>query len=155
MKREQRARLARTSLDFRFEQGGPDALTNRPTRGWIRAIRDALGMSGAQLAHRMGITQPAVAQLERSEANGLIGLDALHRAADALDCELVYALVPRTSLEAAVRERAQRVARREVGVVDTSMKLGERGLNPVELHRRVDEYAAELIASGRLWDDIT
>lgn len=155
MKRDERARLARISLDFRFEQGGPGALANRPGRGWIRAIRDALGMSGAQLAQRMGISQPAVAQLERSEADGQIRLDSLRRAADALECDVVYALVPRTSLDGIVRERATRVARREVEVVDTSMRLDERGLDPAELRRRVDDYANELIASGRLWDVTT
>lgn len=151
MKRDERARLARTSLDFRFVQGGPEALANRPARGWIRAIRDALGMSGAQLARRMGVTQPAVAQLERSEIDGQIRLDSLRRAADALDCDVVYAFVPRTSLHDIVRERALHVARDEVDAIDASMRLDDRGVGPTELQQRIDEYANELIASGRLW----
>ncbi len=155
MRRDDHARLARVSLDFRFAQGGPDALAARPSRGWIRAIRDALGMTGAQLATRMGISQPAVAQLERSEADGHIRLDSLRRAADALDCDVVYALVPRTTLEDTVRRRARQVAAREIDAIDASMRLDERGLTATDLQLRVDEYAADLIAGGRLWDEST
>lgn len=155
MQREERARLARASLDLRFTHGGPDALSPRPRGGWIRAIRDALGMTGAQLANRMGISQPAVAQLERSEVGGQIRLDSLRRAADALDCEVVYALVPRTSLEDTVRARARRIARDEIEAIDASMRIDRRGLDATDLQRRVDEYANQLIAGGRLWDGPT
>jgi predicted DNA-binding mobile mystery protein A len=153
MKRQERARLARMTLDFRFEQGGPDALAQRPTRGWIRAVRDALGMTSRQLAARMEISQPAVAQLERSEAAGKIRLDSLRRAADAMDCDLVYAIVPRTSLDETVRERALRVARRDITAIDLSMRLAERGIGPAEIKRRTDEYADRLITAGHLWDE--
>lgn len=153
MKRQERARLARMTLDFRFGQGGPDVLAQRPTRGWIRAIRDALGMTSRQLADRMGVSQPAVAQLEQSETAGRIRLDSLRRAAEAMDCDVVYALVPRTSLDDTVVARAKHVARRDIAAVDLTMRLDDQGLDAVDLKRRTDDYAGRLIATGRLWDE--
>lgn len=141
------------TLDFRYEQAAADIFSERPTRGWIRAVRDALGMTSRQLGERMGISQPAVAQLERSEAAGKIQLDSLRRAAAAMNCEVVYAIVPRTSLEQTVRDRATHVARHDLTEIDRSMRLSERGLSPEELRRRTDEYATYLIASASLWDD--
>ena len=81
-----------------------------PPRGWIRAIRDSLGMSGTELAARMGVGQSTVSGLEHSEVQGTIRLDTLRRAADSLGCDLVYYLSPRTTLEATVRQQARRKA---------------------------------------------
>src|ERR1700692_1880677 len=85
-----------------------------PPKGWIRAIRDALGMTGVQFAKRLKIRPQSVEKLEKSEANGSIQLKTLRRAAEALNCTLVYALVPNTSLEDAVRERARKIAKRDL-----------------------------------------
>ena len=129
------------------------AFAERPARGWVRAIRDALGMSSRQLAARINISQPAVAQLERSEADGVAQLDTLRRAADALECDLVYVLVPRASLAEIVRNRARAVARADIATVDRTMRLEEQGLTPDQLERRIYDYAAKLITTGRLWDE--
>lgn len=81
--------VARRKLDDRL--GLFKALGQRPPRGWIRAIRDALGMTLPQLAGRMNVSASAAIQLEQSEARGAINLATLERAARALDCTLVYA----------------------------------------------------------------
>ena len=86
-------------LDERFAMGSTSAIANRPRGGWVRAVRDALGMNTRQLAQRLGVTHNAVVDLERSEVAGVAKLEALRRADEALDCDLVYALVPRTTLE--------------------------------------------------------
>lgn len=151
-KREQAA-LARVGLDARFHDNDILAFAESPARGWVRAIRDALGMSSRQLAARMDISQPAVAQLERSEADGVVQLDTLRRAADALGCDLVYVLVPRASLDEIVRNRARMVARADITTVDRTMRLEQQGLTPDQLERRIDDYATKLITAGRLWDE--
>jgi predicted DNA-binding mobile mystery protein A len=86
------------------------ASLRRPRGGWVRSIRTALGMTVKQLAQRADISQPSVSQLEKSEAAGRVRLDTLERIADALDCELVYALVPRQPLSDIVAERRRKVA---------------------------------------------
>lgn len=153
MKVQERAALARSGIDARLRDREISALAERPPRGWIRAIRDALGMTSRQLAGRLNISQPAVAQLERSEANGAIKLDTLRRVADALECDLIYVLVPRASLDEIVQTRARVVARRDIATVNRTMRLEEQGLTIEQLERRVDDYAAKLIVAGRLWDE--
>src|ERR1700691_1252652 len=102
-----KARLAtqsRLHLDERFRHLGPANRYTAPVRGWIKAIREALGMSTAQLAERLGIKQPSLEELEQSETKGTIELATLRRVAEALDCTLIYALVPNQPLENAVHE---------------------------------------------------
>jgi len=110
-------------------------------------------MNTRQLAARMGQSQPAITQLEQSEVSGKAQLDSLRRAANALDCELVYALVPRTSLEQTVRNRARLLAERDIAAVDQTMKLEDQALDADQLDARIDDYGARLVKEGRLWDD--
>src|SRR4051812_43313964 len=91
---------ARRALDRRFETLRPLTKSATAPRGrWIRAIREPLDMSPAERAARIGNTDTAVWKLEQSEREGRAGLDTLQRAAAALDCDLVYAFVPRKPLE--------------------------------------------------------
>jgi predicted DNA-binding mobile mystery protein A len=89
---------ARHRLDERLSPLRPVDRYAVPPKGWVRAIRDALGMTGVQLAKRLGISPQSADAMERSEASGAIKLETLRRAAEALDCTLVYALVPNKSL---------------------------------------------------------
>jgi len=137
--------LSRTQLDDAFADGSLWALADPPNGGWIREIREALGMTTRQLAARMRRSQAAVSQLEQSEVTGGARLESLRRAGDALDCDLVYMLVPRTSLEDTVYARARDLARRALTSLDGS---------PVgAFDPRIDAHTAGLLAGGRLWDD--
>ena len=95
-------------LDCRLESIAK-MVVERPEQGWARAIREALGMTKAQLARRMGVSVSTVAELERSEVRETITLASLHRVAKGLDCRVVYAIVPNgaDSLESLVRIRAE------------------------------------------------
>ena len=124
-----------------------------PPRGWTRALRDALGMSAADLARRMGLTRQAVAQLERSEAEGSIQLDTLRRAAEALDSVLVYALVPREALDEVVKARARAVAEQTIDSVEHTMALEAQSGGSEDRDRLVAELAERLAESARLWSD--
>src|SRR5665647_1795046 len=116
---------ARRQLDKRLMpvRGLPDGALARPAAGWVRALRDALGMTAQDLAARMGVSRVAVNKLEASEQAGTVQLDTLARAADALGCDLVYALVPRVPLEEQVRRQAEAVARAELGPVATNVGI--------------------------------
>jgi predicted DNA-binding mobile mystery protein A len=142
----------RLRLDARFKDIGPASRFAVPVRGWIKAIRDSLGMSTAQLAARLGISQPSVVQLERSEARGTIELRTLQRVAAALDCTLVYTLVPNRPLDAMVRDRALQVAQRQLRPVHHTMLLEQQSLTPAEAEARLAAYIDEL-DPRRLWDE--
>jgi predicted DNA-binding mobile mystery protein A len=146
-----RKQLGRKALDRQMAAFRPLAARTAPASGWIRATRDALGMSGADLANRLDVTQPNIVKLEKSEAAGTIQLDTLRRAAAAMDCALVYGLVPNGSLDAIVRRRARSVAERALAASDHSMRL-EGQTPPDELHEDLLAGIAEqLIDTRRLW----
>jgi predicted DNA-binding mobile mystery protein A len=67
-----------------------------PTRGWLRTMRTALGLSQKHVADQITMTRQAYADLESAEERGAISLKSLHRAAGAMDCDLVYFVVPRS-----------------------------------------------------------
>ena len=115
MKKARLAAHSRSQLDERFQELGPAKRYTPPVRGWIKALQEALGMSTAQLAKRLGISQPSLVLLEQSEAKGTIELATLRRAAQALDCTLVYAVVPNKPLETTIRDRARAFLRHRRG----------------------------------------
>lgn len=147
--------LARWALDTQLRPLREIEPLIRPERGWIRAIREALGMTTGQFAKRLGVSQPRVATLERAEADGVVTLKTLRQAAEALDCVLVYALVPKTPLEDMVKDRARYVAERQLERTDQTMRLENQAVSQQRLARAREDLAAELMRSDRrLWADI-
>src|ERR1700732_928939 len=149
-----KARLAaqsRSQLDRRFKQLRPVTRYSSPVRGWIKAVREALGMTTAQLAKRLRMKQPSIVAIEQSEAKGTIELATLRRVAEALDCTVVYALVPNKPLEAALRDRARAFLRRRRGPVEHSMLLEDQKVTSKDAEARLDEIVRE--TNPRLfWD---
>jgi predicted DNA-binding mobile mystery protein A len=143
MKKAKSALQSRRRLDERLEEFTQIRHPDPPARGWIKAIRESLGMTSAQLAKRLGIKQPSVVALEQSEVRGTIELATLRRAAEALDCRLVYALVPRTTLDQAVREKARVFARRRRAAVEHSMLLENQKVEDRDFDARLDETLRE------------
>ena len=123
----------------------------RPARGWIRAIRNAFGMTAEQLGERMGVSQPTVQGLETSEADDAIQLKSLRRAAEALGCELVYALVPKASLEATYNAAAQALARHELVRIDHSMALEDQAVDDAESDDRVRRFIETELDPREVW----
>ncbi|MGH7622713.1 MAG: mobile mystery protein A [Gemmatimonadaceae bacterium] len=110
-----------------------------PRRGWVSEIRHAIGMTGRQLAQRLGISQPGLVDLEHNEAQEKITLATLRAAANALDCDLVYALVPRRPLEDVVRARLRERAEREVSSVAHSMALEAQSVMELRNREQIEE----------------
>lgn len=129
--------------------------TVSPPRGWIRAIREALGMSGRQFAARLGVSPPRVTALEREELSGGLSIKTLRQAAEALDCVLVYALVPRSSLAETVQRQAEKVAGERLARVSHSMLLEEQQLSPEEQRKNIAATVEELTRTlpKHLWDN--
>ena len=130
------------------------ATLRRPSDGWVRTLRTALSMTSRQLAARVGIAQPTLSLLEKSEADGRIQLDSLARIADALDCELVYALVPRRPLSDTVTARLDEVAEARYRRTAHSMALEDQ-LDESSQTIRAAKVAAirDRIRPGELWQD--
>ena len=145
--------IARQRLDQRFSSMKPESRSQPPPKGWFRAIRDALGMSGAQLGRRMGVKAQSVADIEKSEAAGTIQLTTLRRVAEALDCVAVYALIPKSSLEELVQRNAREIARKELVRIAHSMDLEAQGLSPEEREGQLENYIRQHLRERDLWED--
>lgn len=117
-----------------------------PRPGWIKETRGALGMTAAQLARRLGISQPSLAGLERSEAEGSITITSLRKVAQALECDLVYALVPKTSLKSILERQLRLKARREVAFIAHTMALEAQSVAP----NRTEAHANELFSKMKM-----
>lgn len=151
MQKWEQAEQARRALDRRFASGDIADLRRRPRNGWVKAIRTALGMSQADLSSRLGTSPPAVADLERAERDGGITLKRLERAAQELDCTLVYALVPNSTLEGAVQRQARRRAAESVGRIGRTMDLEAQGLDPAIAEELLEREARKVIQGRGLW----
>jgi len=120
---------ARRLLDSAIATDGEAlARLRTPGQGWLRTVREALNMPQRELARRMGISQPSAQALERREVRGTITLESLERAADALGCDLVYALISRQPLETTLRQQAEKVARIQWGAVEHTMALEDQAV---------------------------
>lgn len=144
---------ARAALDKRLMSLRPIDKFAVPPKGWVRAIRDALGMSGAQLAARLGVKAPSVVALEQSETADTIRLETLRKAALALDCQLVYALVPNKPLTDMVVERAQAKALGVIGGVSHSMTIENQQVFDDNLEERIQNFISETLRDRDLWED--
>lgn len=144
--------LARRQLDQRLGRiREVTPLLEQPQGGWIATVRTAYAMSQVDLARRMGVSQQAVSQLERREADGSSTLRALEQAADALGGRLVYAIVPSRSIDELIEARALELARRMLESVHHTMRLEDQETS-FDLDGSVRELARELKASPeKLW----
>lgn len=146
---------ARKSLDQRILKLPDPVLIGRPPLGWIRAIRQSIGMTTAQLAKRMGVSQPRIPVLEKAEATKSITLESLERAAKAMDCELVYLLVPRTTFQEQVERRAKEVATKQAKTIQHTMALENQSVSANERDNQVKSLARSLSekSGSELWND--
>jgi predicted DNA-binding mobile mystery protein A len=146
---------AHEQLDKRLLALRPLAETVRPSRGWIRAIRETLGMTTRQMGDRFGVSQPRIIKLEKGEVDGSITLDSLERAARALGCRLVYALVPEKPLGDTLRERALLIADRQLASVEQTMRLEDQGVPGKDRQNEARQRLVEelLRRPARLWDE--
>lgn len=148
------AALARKQLDRRLAPLRKAEGLTRPPRGWIRAIRDALGMTTAQLAQRIGVSQPRVVRLEKAEAEDSVTLATLRQAAEAMDCTLAYVLLPNQPLDALVMERARELADQQLARTHHTMTLENQSLDARDLKAERERLVDELLRGdpARLWD---
>lgn len=144
--------LARLRLDNRTQKLRQDqSATMVPRGGWLRATRQALGMSLEDLAGRLGIARSTVGRIEESEQRGTIQLKTLQRMAAELNCDLAYALVPRVPLEKAVEDQRLAVARQLNRKVRTHMSLEGQDTEDKNLDQWRDERAVALVSDRQLW----
>ncbi len=126
-----------------------------PPNGWLRMVRNALGMSGTQLANRLGVTKARISKAEQDELTGSVTLKTMKNMAAAMNCRFVYAVVPENEIEEIIKKRAFDKAREQIKSASTQMALEAQALNNKQLAFAVDELASEIIEKmpSDLWNE--
>ena len=107
------------------------------------------------MGQRMGVSQPQAVQMENGERSSSLTLNSLERAAEALGCRLVYALVPVEPLETMVEERALTLAKKRMGYAAHTMGLEDQQLSEEDTLTQLKELSRQLsVKSGsELWEE--
>lgn len=142
-------------LDAALTRWRSGDLPPRPQSGWVKAIREGLGMTATHLAARLGVSTSTVTRLETSEADDTISLATLRRAAAALGCELQYALVPKQSLNDTLEARATALARQQMAAIAHTMALEAQSTSRDAVEAQTRALAANLLEGPRraLWKE--
>jgi|SRR5580698_1536474 predicted DNA-binding mobile mystery protein A len=120
----------------------------RPQKGWIRAIREASGVTVREMARRLDRAPSVAAHLEKSEAEYRITLESLRKAADSLGCQLVYALVPKNgSIQELAEARARAKASENVRAVEHTMALEDQAVGGVR--KKIEEETRRILKGSR------
>ncbi len=129
-------------------------LREPPTKGWIRSVRESLSMTSAQLAKRVGVSQPNIIKWEQREIDSTITMKSLRRVAEAMQCDLVYALVPRKPINSILEERAKQIAADSLEQVSRSMRLEDQETSAAHRTRLAQQIVRQLLEETpkRLWD---
>ena len=116
-----------------------------PPEGWLRTVRSALGMSGAEVARKMGVTRARVTQAEHAELAGGITLKSMQSTAEAMGCRFVYAIIPASGrIEDLVTTQARKKATAIVGTASAHMALENQKLPDDEIAREVERLTGEI-----------
>ncbi|MDQ6978572.1 MAG: mobile mystery protein A [Mariprofundaceae bacterium] len=120
----------------------------------IAPIRDAIGMTGEQLARRLGVQKQRIVALEKGEVAGTATINSMKKAAEAMDCVFVYALLPRKSLEANVENQAHKYAKKMHTAIQHSMLLEQQGLTMDENRQGIKENTDYLVRNSAkaIWE---
>ena len=147
--------IIREQLEATLNLVSKAAKTSRPQKGWIRAIREALGMSGKQFANRLGVKPPRITALEKDEMTGAVTIKKMQEAANALDCDLFYAIIPRETLSESVRKQAENLAKKRIQRVSHSMLLESQQLSNSEQKKVLNAVVEKILRQmpRELWED--
>ena len=148
-------KLAREQLNAVLKRFEPLKTQVPPAKGWIRAIRDALGMTGEQLATRLNVNKQRVSRIEQDEKRGKVKLETLRNVAEAMDCIFVYGFVPRDSLEQIVRDQAGLVAKKRTARSNQTMRLEKQELRKEEKEKALTDLIEDIVNTmpKSLWDE--
>lgn len=124
-----------------------------PPEGWLRTVRTALGMSGVQLASRLGVTKMRVSRAEHDELSGSLTLKTMHNMANAMGCKFIYAVIPPEKVEEVLKKQALKRAKAKVNAAAIHMALEDQSLNEKQLRLEIKRVADQMLEdmSSDLW----
>lgn len=141
-------KLIREQLDSKLSTLKGFTAQGLKSIGWIKTIREALGMTSTNLASRVGVNQSRIIHMEKAESDGNIKISTMEKIADALDMDFVYGFVPRTSLNEMVRQQAKKIALHKMERLDNTMRLELQELSSEEKERALKDMIDRILIDG-------
>lgn len=138
-------KLLREQLDNKLSILREFSVQGLTSIGWIKTIREALGMTSKDLAYRVGVNQSRISHMEQAEVEGNIKISTMKKIADALEMDFVYAFVPRTSLNEMVREQAKKLALKKMERLDHTMRLEMQELSSEEKEKALKDMIDRIL----------
>ncbi len=147
-------KVIRQQLDSKLSPLKDIAASGMPKQGWIRTIREALGMSSTHLGKKAGLDQSRISRLENAEKQGNLKVSSLQKIAKALGMRFVYGFVPETTLEEVVRKQAKKIISQRMTRLDKTMQLEQQGLSDTEKKKAFQNMVDKLLMEHPkdLWD---
>jgi predicted DNA-binding mobile mystery protein A len=147
-------KLTRKQLDETFSKLEPLKKISCPVKGWIKSVREAIGMTGIQLSKRLKVVPSKITDLEKAEKDGNITINRLKRAAEALDCIFVYAVMPKTSIEDLIKEQARAYIEKHYKRAHHSMQLEGQGIGEHNLKEEIENAVQNILdeVPKYIWD---
>ena len=147
-------KLIRKQLDKKLKKLEPLLKMTVPSKGWVNAIREGLGMTLEELGSRVGLDRSRVYRIEQAEASGDIKLSTLQKMAEGLGVKFVYGFVPEDELENIVRDQAKKIAKERLSRIDHSMKLELQGVPEEEQEEALNDLIDKILIEEpkKFWD---
>ncbi|HEY4876386.1 MAG TPA: mobile mystery protein A [Puia sp.] len=137
-------KLVREQLDKKLD--GLEPLRDLPIQnGWIKIIREALGMSTKQLGKKVGIDQSRISRLENAEIENDLKLSSLKKIAEGLNMKFVYGFVPSDSLENIMRDQAKKMAIKRMEKVNHTMRLEDQELSDEQKEKTLEDLTQKIL----------
>lgn len=148
-------KLAIKQLDKKLEEWSKSKVWFQPKNGWIKTIRKALGMTANQLANRLGVNRSRVIKIESDENRAALTMKTMAATAEALNCDFVYAFVPRKPLQKFIEQQAYNLAIRQMKNISHNMALEKQSLALEQNSEQIEELKIKLIKNSpkTLWSD--
>ena len=139
------AKVIREQLDKKLESLRVFDASGMPKQGWIRTIRDAVGLSARQLGEKAGIDQSRISRLENAEKDGSLKLSSLQKIAQGLNMRFVYGFVAEDSLEQMVRAQAKKIALKRLKQLNATMRLEKQGIPEEEQQKVLGDMVEKIL----------
>ena len=126
-----------------------------PAKGWIKAIRTAIGMRSNQLASRLKVSQAQISKYEKEENQGAITIKTMKKIAKALQCKFYYGFIPEKSFEDIVHKQAEKVAKAYILKAGHNMMLEKQDLSKEEKKQLLNDFVEDIKENlpRTLWED--
>lgn len=146
-------KLIRQQLDQKLQKLR-DLLAFPAENGWIRVLREALGMSTTQLAKRIGVDQSRISRIEKSELTGEIKLSTMKKVAEGLNMKFVYGFVPVENLEAMITNQARKIALKRMENLNHTMRLEDQELSDPDKQKALADLVQRILTEqgNDFWD---